>query len=183
MDNKTRICPKCKSKIIYKTIGYRNYAEKHNKSCKKCQQKCYTPPPNTKCKICKKPIYRVPSRLKDGNHVCSYACRNKYFSKELSFVWKGGKAAYTTRARKRDKIRKLERKIKAVEMGGGKCQLCGYTKCIAAMDFHHLDPGSKDSNVKNLWGGKWKNIEKEIRKCQLLCANCHRELHWKECHE
>lgn len=66
----------------------------------------------------------------------------------------------------------------AVEYKGGCCTMCGYDKYIGALEFHHLNPDEKDFNL----GGKrqttsWDNIRKEIDKCVLLCANCHREAH------
>ena len=59
---------------------------------------------------------------------------------------------------------------------GGKCEKCGYDKCAAAMDFHHKDPSKKEFTIgtKNIG---FKRLSEEIKKCILLCANCHRELH------
>jgi predicted HNH restriction endonuclease len=51
------------------------------------------------------------------------------------------------------------------------------------MDFHHLDPSLKSKDVKSLMCGRWDKIQEELDKCVLLCANCHRELHWSEMHE
>ena len=64
---------------------------------------------------------------------------------------------------------------KAREMLGGKCSKCGYNKCDAALEFHHI------TNDKEfvIAGAKysWKRMEPEVKKCILLCANCHREHH------
>lgn len=68
-------------------------------------------------------------------------------------------------------------KIKAVEYKGGKCQECGYNKCVGAMDFHHLDPQEKDFTISGN-AGKWENIKRELDKCVLLCKNCHAERHY-----
>lgn len=69
-------------------------------------------------------------------------------------------------------------KQKLVEIAGGKCVLCGYDKCQAAMEFHHLDQSSKDFAVT---GGRvtrrFELMVAEVRKCVLVCANCHREIH------
>lgn len=75
------------------------------------------------------------------------------------------------------KQRWTERKEKAIEYKGGKCQDCGYDKCVAALEFHHLDPSVKEAawNKLRLW--EWKRIESELDKCVLLCSNCHRERH------
>jgi len=57
------------------------------------------------------------------------------------------------------------------------CSKCGYNKCTRALEYHHL--GSKDGNVSRMisQGCGVKRIKEEIRKCVVLCANCHRELH------
>lgn len=70
-------------------------------------------------------------------------------------------------------------KVKAVEYKGGKCQSCGYNKCINALDFHHLDPREKDFTISGT-SGKWENVKKELDKCVLLCKNCHAELHFQK---
>lgn len=70
-------------------------------------------------------------------------------------------------------------KEKLVEYKGGKCEICGYNKCISALEFHHLDPLQKEFNIN----GDYKSIErakKEVDKCILVCANCHREIHYEE---
>lgn len=132
--------------------------------------------PNLQCYICNKSIYVRPCR-QNGHNVCSYSCRNKYFSGEKSFVWKGGKRN-STRIRESDKERRLRYKIRAIEYLGGKCCNCGYSNCAAALDFHHMNPFDKDHNIKDISTGSWEKIKKELDKCSLLCANCHREFHW-----
>lgn len=52
----------------------------------------------------------------------------------------------------------------------------------ACLDFHHLDPSLKETNIcRMLWNG-WSmdKIKEEIAKCSVLCSNCHRKLHWNE---
>lgn len=70
------------------------------------------------------------------------------------------------------------RKLKAVEYKGGKCTKCGYDKCYAAMDFHHVDPSQKEFVWNDLRKRKWSDVILELDKCVLLCANCHREEHF-----
>ena len=67
-----------------------------------------------------------------------------------------------------------------VELLGGKCEICGYDKCVAALDCHHKDPVTKSFGLG--MGGltkSWEKLKAEALKCRLLCANCHRELHAK----
>lgn len=74
--------------------------------------------------------------------------------------------------RRRQKV-----KQKAVEYLGGKCQRCEYDTCIEALEFHHRDPSTKEFGISS--GGhtrSWERVQKELDKCDLLCANCHREV-------
>lgn len=76
--------------------------------------------------------------------------------------------------------RRRELKRKAVEYKGGKCECCSYDKCIAALEFHHLDPNQKDFGIGNGNTKGWESIKTELDKCIMVCANCHREIHDKE---
>ena len=73
---------------------------------------------------------------------------------------------------------RAERKEKLVKELGGKCGRCGYDKCLNAFDFHHTDD-NKESEVSSLLNRTYNKALEEARKCILLCANCHRELHSK----
>ena len=73
------------------------------------------------------------------------------------------------------KRRKLNKQL-LVEYKGGKCQRCGYDKCIAALEFHHLDPSTKSFSLTGNTLGIERQKE-EADKCILVCANCHREIH------
>ena len=68
----------------------------------------------------------------------------------------------------------------ALEYKGSKCEKCGYNKCSEALEFHHKNPEEKDFNLsdRNLILD-WQEIKKELDKCILVCANCHREIHAK----
>lgn len=59
------------------------------------------------------------------------------------------------------------------------CQICGYNKCPDALEFHHLNKEDKKIiGGTNTYNHKYKDIMKEIKKCILLCSNCHKELHY-----
>ena len=71
------------------------------------------------------------------------------------------------------------RKRWAVEYKGGKCQKCGYCKCIRALEFHHEDIKDRSTNANR--GGldfsiSLARLKVELDKCLLVCANCHREI-------
>lgn len=70
-----------------------------------------------------------------------------------------------------------DRKRKAVKLMGGKCSACGYKRCLAALEFHHLDPDQKNREWSGIVRMKWERAIIELKKCILLCSNCHRERH------
>lgn len=68
-------------------------------------------------------------------------------------------------------------KTKAVEYKGGKCVVCGYDRCLAALDFHHLDPKDKDPDWNLMKNRAFEGIKRELDKCVLVCNRCHVEAH------
>ena len=60
------------------------------------------------------------------------------------------------------------------------CAICGYNKCDAALDFHHVNPEDKKFTINMSYMGK-KNLLEELNKCILLCNRCHKEIHYKNC--
>lgn len=101
-------------------------------------------------------------------------CQNKAFRKQRK----------TTTAKKlRSKRRKrtlIKLKQKAIDFLGGCCKKCGYQKSLAALTFHHRDPKNKEFEIGAIIDHSWDKVEKELRKCDLLCFNCHMELHYEE---
>lgn len=68
-------------------------------------------------------------------------------------------------------------KTQIVELKGGKCINCGYNKCFAALDLHHISPKEKEFSFNRSNLSLSPKILKELEKCILLCSNCHREIH------
>lgn len=69
-------------------------------------------------------------------------------------------------------------KQRCVNYKGGRCYLCGYNKCLTALEFHHLDPNEKEFTIAyKATGNSFDTLRPELDKCVLLCANCHREVH------
>ena len=68
-------------------------------------------------------------------------------------------------------------KIKAVEYKGGKCIRCGYDKCMRSLTFHHRNPNEKEFGIGTYSNLGWNAVKKELDKCDLLCNNCHGEVH------
>ena len=61
-----------------------------------------------------------------------------------------------------------------------KCVKCGYDKHPAALDFHHKNPKKKEAQIAQMAiTGSWAKMLEEIKKCIVLCSNCHRIEHYK----
>lgn len=74
--------------------------------------------------------------------------------------------------------RRRARKQKIVSLMGGKCIFCGYNKCLKSMDCHHIERETKKFSVSSVLSKKsWNDILHEIKKCLLVCRNCHGEIH------
>jgi hypothetical protein len=72
---------------------------------------------------------------------------------------------------------RLRKKQKSIDYLGGKCKICGYNKCNAALQFHHKNPAEKDFTISMATSWGFEKIKSELDKCVLLCANCHAEVH------
>jgi 5-methylcytosine-specific restriction endonuclease McrA len=69
-------------------------------------------------------------------------------------------------------------KIKLIEYKGGKCEICGYDKCVRALQFHHKNPLEKDFSISGR-SLSFDRLKIEVDKCMLVCSNCHCEIHDK----
>lgn len=75
--------------------------------------------------------------------------------------------------KRREKVKQM-----SIDYKGGKCYLCGYDKCSGALEFHHIDPKQKSFAISSKGNTRaWEVVKKELDKCVLVCANCHREIH------
>lgn len=70
-------------------------------------------------------------------------------------------------------------KAKIVEAMGGKCCVCGYDKCNHSLALHHINPIEKEISFGAIRANpkRWGSIVDELRKCVLVCHNCHSEIH------
>ena len=70
-------------------------------------------------------------------------------------------------------------KSRIIDAFGGSCCICGYSRCNSALELHHLDPDIKEFGFGSIRASakSWNRLCAELRKCVLVCANCHREIH------
>tara|TARA_B100000315_G_C14495395_1_gene549697 strand:- start:102 stop:581 length:480 start_codon:yes stop_codon:yes gene_type:complete len=123
-----------------------------------------------------KSIHRMSQRM---NLSRSWVRFNKSISKQPKKIvdrryYEKNKKDILKRRKERLRVHKKE----ILSVFGGKCIKCGYKKCIAALEFHH-GKSDKENNVKDMIKNYSKEKAlKEAKKCIILCANCHRELHY-----
>lgn len=116
---------------------------------------------STHCIVCSGELSGLKRRF------CSQPCKGKYGNNTFQSY-----AAQQARA--------LDRKTQLVKLLGGECSRCHYSKNLAALCFHHIDPSVKEGKLdsRKLSNSTWESILKEAKKCILLCSNCHMETHY-----
>lgn len=173
----TKTCEQCKNKFELSVI-----IEGEKRSLKN----------RTLCLDCKPFNLNLSNRAKQKNILKpknKKQCNNCKLTKDLSqFNSNHDKRydyeCYRSVCKDCQKIKRNERNntIKEIlkkELG---CSICGYNKCMAAIDFHHTDPTKKEYEISSMIRSNMSifAIKKELKKCIVLCANCHRELHYNE---
>jgi hypothetical protein len=117
----------------------------------------------------------VEAAIRDGSRTLMAECDTHGLT---TFVIEASGRARCRRCRM-ERVAEWRRRAKRqlVEEAGGCCRVCGYDSCMAALEFHHLDPGEKRFALS--LRGVTKSIaelRREAAKCVLLCANCHAEV-------
>jgi uncharacterized CHY-type Zn-finger protein len=103
--------------------------------------------------------------------ICSLCNRSFTYKRNTGATTVACPSCLVTRSRQK-------RKRMAVEYKGGSCIVCGYNKCMRALEFHHLDPSKKDFGLSESGTQRSWDIQKiELDKCVLLCCRCHAEVH------
>ncbi len=111
-------------------------------------------------------------------------CHKELIGKQKKFCCKNCKCNYHNhitgnQSYKNQKERGLEKKYNFIMMKGGKCEKCGYNNSFRALTFHHRDPSIKSFTLetRTLANMSHSKCLEELEKCDLLCFNCHMELH------
>lgn len=108
--------------------------------------------------------------------MTQYVCRTcgkegeKHFYAAAKYYCKGCWNK-KTREKQKDNVGLIKKEY------GGKCSCCGYNNTLAALEFHHRDPSTKEFHFGSRRGLSLDKLRKELDKCILVCRNCHAEIH------
>ncbi|HEX6204523.1 MAG TPA: helix-turn-helix domain-containing protein [Solirubrobacterales bacterium] len=120
------------------------------------------------------------SRLRESKEACRMSAQTvtlKCSKHGLSTFVARADGRYRCRRCRVEAVAKRRRSLKRtlVEEAGGKCILCGYSRCDRALEFHHLDPSAKQFQITSHTRSLARS-RAEADKCVLLCSNCHAEV-------
>ena len=128
----------------------------------------------TKCKISKpKEEFNLHSITKDGLRCSCRECQGEekkiYYQKNKEQITKQRPIqSKLIRIRNNEYVNKIK--------GDHGCKYCK-EKDPCCLDFHHIS--NKVKQICRLVNGdaSIKTIQKEIDKCEVVCANCHQKMH------
>lgn len=130
----------------------------------------------------KGPCFTRTRNTVDGKRQCRICEEFKDFSEFSPTNKFGALNSYCKNcAAQKKKYPKQRFKQECIDYKGGQCSVCGYDKCPAALEFHHRDPEQKDFSIRDIHTVLLtEDIKLELDKCDLLCSNCHKEIHYSE---
>lgn len=130
-----------------------------------------------KCGTCKqvKPLRYFPKKggaSPSLKSICKVCDNLRCAKRKRRIKWE---KIYTKRKRQRKLNERIAIKeyINSFKITG--CMVCGYNKCLSAIEFHHRNPQKKVKAISQC--SSFSQVDKELPKCIALCANCHREVH------
>lgn len=178
-----------KRTVCFECVPYKKRKDRirKNETCRYCNKKyaiftyfegkkIWRP----KRRACFKCVPYVPGRsivqtknTLDGRRQCTMCKEVLPFAEFSPTNEFGGLNSYCKICANKKKLKHCQKfKKECVEYKGGGCVFCGYNKCLAALEFHHRDPTKKEFTILT------EAIKNELDKCNLVCSNCHKEIHY-----
>lgn len=135
------------------------------KTCSKCK----TEKPESDYFVKDKSTGRLHTQCKS-----CYKAHRKSYQREHYIKYR---AEYLLRAStRREKLRKEFRDNILLYLDNKVCAECGESD-IRTFEFAHIDSTTKTFNISQAvrLGRSWEEVAQEIKKCRVLCANCHKK--------
>jgi hypothetical protein len=162
------ICERCKKEFFE---DWRKDKQSRKNPIRFCSRSC-----SNKRQHSEETKKKISKALIKINKFCISCNMKLNWSNKSGFCSKCKKPSKT-----RNELMKTHReniKLKLIELKGNKCILCGYFRCIKALEFHHTNPKEKDYGISMKVGNLGlEKIKIELKKCILVCSNCHKEIH------
>lgn len=162
-----KFCPACKtSKLVSEFNGKKSHFVTRCNPCAKEYAAAYRAKPEVKMAMLE---YSRRYRAIPSNRVrINERTRIHNKSPRAKLVRNAARKAWTAAV-----------KQQCIDYKGGKCVCCGYSGCLAAMDFHHRNPKEKEGYGTGALMAHWtfERNRPELDKCELVCVRCHREIH------
>ena len=127
------------------------------------------------------PLRQIAGRPPSATRTCPVEVRvcRRHGPTEFAFYARGGggrrwrckRCAGEAVTRRLQKVKRL-----LIEAAGGCCAICGYSRCVVSLHFHHVDPAAKSFALSVATGKSLRAYQEELKKCVLVCANCHGEI-------
>ena len=112
--------------------------------------------------------------------ICNKKFESNSSTRIYCYDWGGDSTRSKNETRKHQKtVLRRNMKLQAIKLLGGKCSICGYDRCVDALEFHHKNPKEKDFKLGSGNTMSWKEYKSEAMKCVLVCSNCYKEIHFK----
>ena len=176
---------------------YNNHMFPKRKKVSRPKEKIIKPKKLKTCKICKGDL--TNTQLNENKSIC-IACLSKKEELKKSKIRttcivcgtilteencyrqkrKNGYKTYSKCKKCHNKFiyfRLVKLKQDMIYKMGGKCMLCGHEYHYSVYDLHHIDVSVKEFSWNHLKFQNKATREEELKKCLLLCANCHRKVH------
>lgn len=130
------------------------------------------------CSVCGKelPLNNFSWKNKDKG-IYQSRCKTCQSKIDRAYYLSNAVRRQAIRARAKEDIYKARDYIKTYKQTHC-CEKCGENRYFL-LDFHHID-NNKEKELSKVTSWSIKRIQKEIDKCAILCANCHRDFHWQE---
>jgi len=147
---------------------------------RKCREKI-----PLECEICKSVFYRPKNYVLRGIKgtrtlsTCGEKCRRIFISKSLKkWYTNPDNGNQNLKPTTLQNFKRMSMKKELVKIAGGQCAICGYNKSVNSLEFHHKNPKEKSFKISCGLTRKYpkEKLISEIKKCALVCRNCHGEL-------
>lgn len=126
----------------------------------------------TKCNKEKDESEFHKKRKNELQPICKI-CKNEY---DKNWYRINERRRNNLKLRAKERIIRNKKFIREYKLSVG-CQICGYNKTHYALEFHYENGNDKKYNISLMKTLSIETILKEIKKCKVVCSNCHREIH------